>query len=104
MEQNNQLMKQYMVEFSVPEPLTDELLDLIPDQREAVDELFASGKLLSFSLSLDRTRIWALMLSDSESELLGLIDSLPMTHLMDFDYNELMFHNSIHLIPAMSLN
>ncbi len=104
MEQHNQFLKQYMVEFSIPEPLTDDLLDLIPEQREVVDDLFTNGKLLSYSLSLDRTRLWALMLADSESELLGLIDSLPMTPLMDFDYSELMFHNSVHLIPAMSLN
>lgn len=93
-----------MVEFTIPEPLTDELLDLIPDQQEVVDQLFASGKLLSYSLSLDRTKLWALMLADSESELLGIIDSLPMTAMMDYDYSELMFHNSVHLIPAMSLN
>ena len=104
MEQNNQLLKQYMVEFNVPVPITDDILDLIPDQREQVDELFASGKLLSYSLSLDRTRLWALMLADTESELITIIDSLPMTPYMDFDYSELMFHNSIHLIPAMSLN
>ena len=93
-----------MVEFFVPSPVTEELKSMIPAQREAVEDLFVSGNLLSYSLSLDRERLWAIMLADTESELLNLIDSLPMTDFMDFDYKELMFHNAVHLMPAMSLN
>ena len=101
---SNKVLKQYMVEFDVPYPLTDELLDLIPEQKTAIDELFASGKMLSYTLSLDRTRVWAIFLADQESELISFIDYLPMTSYMDFDYHEIMFHNTVHLIPAMSLN
>ena len=93
-----------MVEFFVPQPIPEDLLELIPEQREAVDELFASGRLLSYSLSLDRSRLWALMTANNESELVTIIDSLPMSPYMDFDYQELLFHNALHLIPAMSLN
>ena len=93
-----------MVEFYVPQPLTEDFLDMIPKQREAVDELFATGKLLSYSLAMDRSTLWAIMLADNESELITLIDSLPMSAYMDFDYSELMFHNTVHLMPTMSLN
>ena len=101
---DNKILKQYMVEFDVPYPLSDEILDMIPDQKVAIDELFTSGKMLSYTLSLDRRKVWAIFLADQESELIALIDHLPMTSYMDFDYREIMFHNTVHLMPAMSLN
>lgn len=93
-----------MVEFDVPETLSEDLLDLIPEQREAIDLLFSGGKLLSYTVANDRTRVWAVMIAGSESELISIIDELPMTPYMDYDYSELIFYNTVHLMPAMSLN
>ena len=93
-----------MVEFDVPMTITDDFLDLIPDQREAIDNLFSSGKLLSYTVANDRSRVWAVMIAESESELITIIDELPMTPYMDYDYSELMFYNTVHFMPAMSLN
>lgn len=104
MDQNNDLLKQYMVEFEVPRPLTEDFLAMIPDQRHALDQLFTNGKLLSYTVASDRSKVWAVMIAESESELLRYIDELPMTPYMDFDYCELMFYNTVHLMPAMSLN
>jgi len=104
MDQNNDLLLQYMVEFVVPQHVIDQILDLVPDQRASLDELFASGKLLSYTVSANKTKIWAIMMAESESELLSYIDGLPMTPYMDFDYHELMFYNTVHFMPTMSLN
>ena len=92
-----------MVEFEVPE-LTPFMLSMIPEQREAIDQMMVKGKMISYSLSMNRDKVWSLMLADNESELLQIIDELPMSSYMSFDYKELMFHNTVHLIPAMSLN
>ncbi len=104
MDLHNEFLKQYMVEFDVPQPITEDFLNMIPEQRASLDDLFASGKLLSYTVAADRSRVWAVMIAESESELLAYIDELPMTPYMDFDYNELMFYNTVHLLPAMSLN
>lgn len=104
MDLHNEFLKQYMVEFDVPQPITEDFLSMIPEQRASLDDLFASGKLLSYTVAADRSRVWAVMIAESESELLAYIDELPMTPYMDFDYNELMFYNTVHLLPAMSLN
>ena len=103
MEQSEIIKKQYMVEFEVPE-LTPFMLGMIPEQREAIDEMMVKGKMISYSLSMNRDKAWSLMLADNESELLQIIDELPMSSYMSFNYKELMFHNTVHLIPAMSLN
>jgi len=41
-----------MVAFEVP-PLTEDLMEMIQDQKDALDNLFAQGKLLSYSFTMD---------------------------------------------------
>ncbi len=104
MDRNEIYEKQYMVEFDIPIPFPEEMLAMIVDQREAFDVLFHRGRLLSYCLSVDRSRLWAIFVASSESELLSLIDELPMTPYMDFDYEELMVYTSVSMLPTMSLN
>jgi len=104
MDQNNDLLMQYMVVFDVPQPISEDILDLVPEQRDSLDELFTSGKLLSYTVAADRSKVWAVMIAESESELLTYIDEMPMTPFMDYDYYELMFYNTVHFMPSMSLN
>ena len=96
--------KQYMVEFDVYYHIDTDFEAKIPMQRLAVSKLFAQGKLLSYALSKERTKLWGVFLVQSESELIKIVDQLPLTPYMDYDYSELIFHNGISLIPSMSLN
>ncbi len=93
-----------MVTFTLPSEMSADMLGLIPEQQAKVGELFIKEKLMSYSLAMDRSRLWVLFVADSESELISLIDQLPMTSYLDYDYHELMFHNSVQLVPSMSLN
>lgn len=95
---------QYMVEFDVYYSIDSDFESKIPKQRHAINLLFESGKLLSYSLSQERTKLWAVFMVESESELIQLIEKLPLTPFMDYNYSELMFHNGLSLIPTMSLN
>ena len=97
-------IKKYMVEFDIPSPFPIELERMIPDQRVAVHDLFMDEKLLTYTLALDRSRIWAIFLAENEMELRKHIDSLPMTDFMTYDYSELLFHETVQYIPSMSLN
>lgn len=93
-----------MVEFDVYYRVDGEFESLIPKQRNAISTLFENGKLLAYSLSKERTKLWGVFMADSESELVNIIEQLPLTPYMDYDYNELLFHNGLNLIPSMSLN
>ncbi len=97
-------VKQYMVEFDVYYQIDSEFESKIPSQRNEISRLFENGKLLSYSLSKERTKLWGVFLVNSESELISIIEKLPLTPYMDYDYNELLFHNGLSLIPSMSLN
>ena len=95
---------QYMVEFKVPVPFPQELYHKIPNQQDMVQKLFASGKLVSYTLAADLSKLWAIFVCSSESELLTHIDKLPLSQYMEYDYSELRFHQSLKLLPAMSMN
>ena len=103
MEPSEPFKKQYMVEFDVPS-LTTELLEMIPEQRIQINKLFIEGRLLSYSLSMDRSKVFAIFLAIDDEQLIESIESLPLTVYMEYTSMELMFHNTIHLIPTMSLN
>jgi hypothetical protein len=97
-------VKKYMVEFQIPFPFPIELEEMIPDQRLAVHDLFLEEKLLTYTLAMDRSKLWAIFLAEEESELLTYIDQLPMSMYLHYDYSEIMFHETIQYIPSMSQN
>ena len=103
MEASEPFKKQYMVEFDVPN-LTTELLEMIPEQRIQINKLFIEGRLLSYSLSMDRSKVFAIFLAIDDEQLIESIESLPLSVYMGYTSMELMFHNTIQLIPTMSLN
>lgn len=97
------MRNQYMVEFRVPF-FTEDMLKLIPEQKEVLKALFSEDKLISYSIALDRTKVWGLFLAEDEESLEESLHRLPLTIFMEYDYKALMVHNSVHLIPTMSLN
>lgn len=103
MPQSNNVI-QYMVVFKVPHPITQEVIELIPEQRIMVEKLFSANKMLIYTLDAERTTLWAVFLADSESELINLIDRLPISQYMEYEYSELMFYQSLNLLPSLSLN
>lgn len=94
----------YMVEFTLPELLTEEFVQLIPEQRRKTDELLADGVIKSYSLALDRSRLWVIMTADSEFDALHVLLDLPLTHHMTPEISELAFHNSEEMALHFSLN
>jgi len=104
MDSDSDKLKSYMVEFEVYDWMDDEFQALVRRQKEVLDEYFNSGKIISYTVTEDRTKAWAVMIAYTESELLNNIDGLPLVSHVDFQYHELMFYNTIQLIPATSLN
>ncbi|MDX1905716.1 MAG: muconolactone Delta-isomerase family protein [Bacteroidia bacterium] len=98
-------MNQYMIEFSVPQPMTTAFMSRIPAHRARINELMAQGKILSYSLALDRSTVWAVISARTEAEAAELVDSMPLGGMMDRVIHELMFHNALSLsLPAVSMN
>jgi len=98
-------MSQFMVEFDLPAEMNHEFMQKKPAQRLNVNELMESGKILSYSLSADRQKLWCILRVESELEVMEVIADFPLIKYMAPTINELMFHNMVAArIPLFSLN
>lgn len=96
---------QYMVDFTLPETLSEEFLLLIPRQRTKINKLFREGKLVNYALSLDHSKMWAIFQANSESEVRGLLSELPLTKFMNVKVNMLTLYNTTSAeAPVFSMN
>ncbi len=94
-----------MVEFDLPVEMNQEFMQKIPAQRLKVNELMENGKILSYSLSADRQKLWCILKVESELEVMEVIADFPLIKYMRPSINELMFHNMVAArIPLFSLN
>lgn len=98
-------MKQFLVEFSLPNYLDEEFMELIPQQQMEVGKMFREGVLASYTLAKDKTKLWATFEVQDAIQIEGLVDSLPLTSRMHYDIHELLFNEQVFTgIPAPSLN
>ncbi|HFA48908.1 MAG TPA: hypothetical protein ENJ95_07825 [Bacteroidetes bacterium] len=96
---------QYMVDFKLPQLLSEDFLKLIPQQRSKIDKLFREGKLINYALSLDHSKMWAVVSANNETEVKDLLFELPLTRFMDFNINMLTLYNAVNgESPVFSLN
>jgi len=98
-------MNEYIVCIELPSQLTDDFLALIPAQRERVNELLSSGILTTYSLSLDRSRVWTTVTAESMEKVCETIDSFPLRSYMQVSIHPLAFHRAgTRAIHQLSLN
>ena len=98
-------MNPYMIELKLPTDLTEEFVALIPEQRALVDRMMTKGIILSYSLAVDRSKLWIIITGDSEEDVLGKLYKLPLTKFMDAHIQRLSFHNAgTILLSNVSLN
>jgi muconolactone delta-isomerase len=93
-----------MIDIKLPVLLTQEFINLIPRQREVVNMLFEEGKILSYTLSENRARLWIVVVAEDEEEVKEILEMFPLAHYMQSKIYGLMFHNMISAAPAISLN
>ena len=93
-----------MVEMELPEVFDEKLIALVPKQRNIVNKMLAKGKIKSYSLSMDRSMLWAIFVAESEFEVLELISDFPLAEYVTPYITELMFTNTENQVLQFSLN
>lgn len=94
-----------MIDIDLPQPLPEEFIGLIPEQRAKVNALMGEGKISSYSLSMDRSRLWVVINAETPEDARGIVASFPLIAYIKFRMHELAFHNSVRLLrPQFSLN
>ena len=97
-------INQYMVDFTLPEELSTEFMDLIPFQRAVVDRYLSEGSLVNYALALEHAKLWAIFNANSEMEVLEMLTDFPLTPFMQVEVNQLTLFNTAGSTPAFSLN
>lgn len=94
-----------MVDFTLPQVLSEEFMDLVPMQRTEVDLLLAEGTLVNYMLALKDAKLWAVFNANSEYEVMQMIAELPLTNFMEVKISQLTMHNTPQeAMPVFSLN
>ena len=98
-------MKTFMVEVRLPFDPSQEFFSLIPSQRAMVVDLLMKRKFLSYTLSADRSKVWIVMVAETELDARELLEKQPMDKYFTYTFTELMFHDMAGaMFPAVSLN
>lgn len=94
-----------MVHIKLPEVFTFEFYELIPKQRELVNQLLEQHKVLNYSLDMQRKQVWAVFEVGDQQELLDLLRSFPIIEEVEVEIHELAFHNTAPVdLPDVILN
>ncbi len=95
---------EYMVDIELPE-LTKEFIELIPGQVAITNRLMKKGKLTSYTLAQDRTKLWVTLNAATEEEVIEILKSFPIYSYLNYKIYKLAFNNNISFtLPKVSLN
>lgn len=98
-------MKTFMVEVGLPIEPSKEFFALIPSQRAMVIDLLMKRKFLSYTLAADRSKVWIVMVAETELDARSVLGKQPMDKYFSYMFTELMFHDMAGaLFPSVSLN
>jgi muconolactone delta-isomerase len=98
-------MYHYMVDFTMPAVLTERFTSRIPEQRALVNRYFTDGNLVSYSVSLEKSKVWAVFIAETEEEVAALVKAMPLTRFMSHSISILTFYNVLtSRLPSFSVN
>ncbi|MDP2385667.1 MAG: muconolactone Delta-isomerase family protein [Bacteroidota bacterium] len=98
-------LRSYFVEIILINSLSPEFMALIPSQRKKVNKLMDEGTIVSYSLALDRSKVWMVMSAKDTETIMDVLASFPLIKFMKPDIHELAFHDNVHSgFPHLSLN
>ena len=98
-------MSQFMVEILLPSFMSEDFKEKIPAQRKKINELMEQGRLMSYALADDYSKLWCVVRGATEFEVMSLISEFPLIDYMEPNINKLMFNNVVAMrLPMFSLN
>lgn len=87
-------MKEFMASITFPGVITDEYIELIPEQKDYIGRLVSQKKITSYGLSMDRTKFWITFSAESEQEVWQLLVGFSLYKYMEVEIDELLFHQN----------
>lgn len=98
-------MNQFMVDIELPQVISADFIALVPQQRKHVEMLMEDGRVLAYTLALDRSHAWMIVIAASSTMVMDILADFPLIAYMKPDIHELAFYDSIPVgLPKMLLN
>lgn len=98
-------MSHYLVDIDLPESFDEDFTSMIPEQRAHIDTLMQNGVVTSYSLALDKSKLWTTVLAKDQEELRDILSEFPLINYFVLSIHELAFHNTTaYRMPPISLN
>ncbi|MCP4438982.1 MAG: hypothetical protein GY810_08575 [Aureispira sp.] len=98
-------MKQfYMVAFELPSAWSSQYQDSADAQRALIKTWLKEGVISSYSMSLNRSKLWLVVQALSEFDVMSLIAELPLSNYMVPSIAPLMAHSTEPIYHTASLN
>lgn len=95
----------FLVHITLPDVFTQKFYDLIPRQRDIVNELLEKRIVLSYSLDMDRKNIWAFIEADNDHQVMDLLSTFPIIKHVKVTIHELAFHDAAPItLPDLIMN
>jgi hypothetical protein len=83
-----------MIDILLPVEPNVEFFSLIPAQRTHIENLLERGTVMSYSLSLDRSRLWIYLNARNERDALDILKAFPLYQYFELSIHPLAFHNN----------
>lgn len=93
-----------MVVFDLPEDFSEEFMALVPKQRYVINQMLVEGVVQSYSVANDHSKLWVVMLAETEFDLMEELTRFPLIDYMTPHVSELRFHNSAMEVMQFSMN
>ena len=98
-------MSAYFFQIELP-VFTTEMMAIVPEHRHYINKLFSEGKMLSYSVSINRDMIWCVINAEEEQVAMEHVIALPLyPYFVDVTCTALLFHNTLpSSLPGIFLN
>ncbi|XZF13972.1 hypothetical protein ACTHGU_19510 [Chitinophagaceae bacterium MMS25-I14] len=80
--------------------------EIVEENNKHVEELFADGRMISYSIAANRNFVWCIINAEDEMEAMGLIADFPSFSLFaDIQCHLLLYHQQVPAsLPDISMN
>jgi len=98
------MVQQFMVDCTLPTNIPEELIQLLPIQQEVLGKYMTEGKLIHYALSLENSKLWAIVNANSEIEVFEMMLHFPLAKFIQFEVSLLNAYDYQQAPAIFSLN
>lgn len=100
-----QMKDVFLVHITLPDVFTPRFYDLIPRQKNLMNELLEKRVVLSYSLDMVRKNVWVFVECNNIEEVNELIKTFPIIKEVKVKIHELAFHDAAPVnLPELIMN